>query len=56
MEPLYLALVCFQKRKYEKCIDICTELLQKNPYDLVSFERVKRLYVPLETSETRGIV
>ncbi|KAF2357594.1 Tetratricopeptide-like helical domain [Trinorchestia longiramus] len=33
MDPLYLALTCFRKRKFDRCIEICTNLLQRNPYD-----------------------
>ncbi|XP_073989064.1 tetratricopeptide repeat protein 8 isoform X1 [Rhodnius prolixus] len=33
MDPFYLALSNFRKRKFEKSASICTELLEKNPYD-----------------------
>ncbi|KAA0184125.1 hypothetical protein HAZT_HAZT011827, partial [Hyalella azteca] len=33
MDPLYLALTCFRKRKFDRCIEICTNLLARNPYD-----------------------
>ncbi|KAJ8871108.1 hypothetical protein PR048_027412 [Dryococelus australis] len=33
MDPLYLALSLFRRRRYEECASICTELLVKNPYD-----------------------
>ncbi|XP_063588371.1 tetratricopeptide repeat protein 8-like [Penaeus indicus] len=33
MDPLYLALSAFRRRKFEKCIEICTNLLSTNPYD-----------------------
>ncbi|KAK7028963.1 Tetratricopeptide repeat protein 8 [Halocaridina rubra] len=33
MDPLFLAISSFKRRKFEKCINICTELLSKNPYD-----------------------
>ncbi|MPC39690.1 Tetratricopeptide repeat protein 8 [Portunus trituberculatus] len=35
MDPLFLALSCFRRRKFDRCIKICTELLSKNPYDQV---------------------
>lgn len=37
MDPLFLALSNFRRRNYEKCVDICTELLNKNPLDQVCF-------------------
>lgn len=33
MDPLFVALNLFRRRKFEECVDVCTELLQKNPYD-----------------------
>ncbi|KAG7168174.1 Tetratricopeptide repeat protein 8-like [Homarus americanus] len=33
MDPLFLALSNFKRRNFEKCIEICTEKLNKNPYD-----------------------
>ncbi|KAL7638214.1 UNVERIFIED_CONTAM: hypothetical protein RMT77_011839 [Armadillidium vulgare] len=33
MDPLYLAISYFRRRKFQKCIDICTNLLEANPYD-----------------------
>ncbi len=33
MDPLFIALVHFQRRDFEACADKCTELLVKNPYD-----------------------
>lgn len=35
MDPLYVALNLFRRRKFEECVDVCTESLQKNPYDQV---------------------
>ena len=35
MDPLFLAYSNFRRRKFEKCSDICSTLLEKNPYDQV---------------------
>ena len=37
MDPLFLACSYFRRRKYQQCVDICTQLLEKNPYDQVMF-------------------
>lgn len=33
MDPLFLACSYFRRRKYQQCADICSQLLEKNPYD-----------------------
>ncbi|XP_047002397.1 tetratricopeptide repeat protein 8 [Schistocerca americana] len=33
MDPLYIALSSYRRRKYDQCASLCTELLEKNPYD-----------------------
>ncbi|XP_057651035.1 tetratricopeptide repeat protein 8 isoform X1 [Diorhabda carinulata] len=33
MDPMYLALSLFRKRHYDKCIDVCSDILQKQPLD-----------------------
>lgn len=33
MDPMFQALSYFRRRKYDKCIERCTSLLEKNPYD-----------------------
>lgn len=38
MDPLFLSLSFFRRRKHEGCVDVCTQMLQKNPYDQVIFE------------------
>ena len=35
MDPLFLAYSYFRRKKYEQCTEICTQLLEKNPYDQV---------------------
>ena len=36
MDPLFLARSRLNRRKFDDCIDHCTEMLEKNPYDQVS--------------------
>jgi len=33
MDPLFLALSNYQRRKYEKVVEICSEILEKNAFD-----------------------
>ena len=33
MDPFFLATSRFNRQKYDDCIDICTQMLDKNPYD-----------------------
>ncbi|XP_074646623.1 tetratricopeptide repeat protein 8-like [Tubulanus polymorphus] len=33
MDPLFLAYSYFRRRKFERCVTICSHLLEKNPYD-----------------------
>ena len=33
LDPVYIALVTFRRREYETCIDVCTGILDRNPYD-----------------------
>jgi hypothetical protein len=37
MDPFYTALSFYRRLKYEECAAVCTELLEKNPYDQVCF-------------------
>ena len=37
MDPMFMAMSYFRKRKFEECVEICTKLLAKNPYDQVCF-------------------
>jgi tetratricopeptide repeat protein 8 len=36
MDPLFLAYSYFRRRKFKESADICTKLLEKNPYDQVT--------------------
>ena len=33
MDPFFLATSRFNRHRYDECIDICTQMLDKNPYD-----------------------
>jgi tetratricopeptide repeat protein 8 len=33
MDPLFGAHSLFRRRRFDECIDICSQLLDKNPYD-----------------------
>lgn len=36
MDNFYLALSLYRRKKFENCVALCSELLEKNPYDQVS--------------------
>ena len=38
VDPLWLALHKFQRRKYEECLEICDQLLMQNPRDQVGLQ------------------
>ena len=33
LSPVYLAVVHYQRKEYDECIEICSKVLNKNPYD-----------------------
>ena len=33
LSPVYLAVVHYQRKEYDECIEICSKVLDKNPYD-----------------------
>ena len=33
LSPVYLAVVHYQRKEYDECIEICSKVLEKNPYD-----------------------
>ena len=37
LDPLFMASKLFRHRRFEDCVKLCTEVLQKNPYDQVSY-------------------
>ena len=36
MEPLFIANSLLRRRRFEECVKVCTEILEKNPYDQVA--------------------
>ncbi|KAH1009550.1 hypothetical protein HUJ04_001889 [Dendroctonus ponderosae] len=58
MDPMYLALSLFRRRHYDKCIDVCTSILDKQPLDQAAWclkmrALTQRVYVDdLESEET----
>ncbi|KAG5894234.1 hypothetical protein JTB14_002283 [Gonioctena quinquepunctata] len=57
MDPLYLALSLYRRRRYDKCVDICTSILDKHPLDQATWclkmrALTQRVYVDdIETEE-----
>lgn len=50
MDPFYLALSLFRRRKYDKCIEACTSVLEKQPLDQAAWclkmrAMTQRIYV-----------
>lgn len=39
MDPLYMANSLLRRRRYEECVQACTEILETNPYDQVIVAR-----------------
>ncbi|KAI0220196.1 Tetratricopeptide repeat protein 8 [Lamellibrachia satsuma] len=37
MDPMFLACSFFRRKKFQECVDLCTQLLEKNPYDQASW-------------------
>ena len=35
MDPLYQAMSCFRRRQFDRCVELTTEILEKNPKDQV---------------------
>ena len=42
MDPLFMACSLYRRRKFEECSKICTEILEKNPYDQVKLIYIKK--------------
>lgn len=57
MDPLYLALSLYRKRHFDKCIEVCTEILDNQPLDEAAWclkmrAMTQRVYVDdIETEE-----
>ncbi len=50
MDPFYSAVSLYKRRKYEECIEICNQLLQKNalhqgPWELKMRAMTARVYI-----------
>lgn len=50
MDQFYLAISLFRRKKFEECINVCNELLQKNqqqkgPWELKMRAMIQRVYV-----------
>ena len=39
MDPLFLAYSFYRRRKFEASVELCSQLLEKNPYDQVPLKR-----------------
>ena len=35
LDPMYMACSLFRRRRLEECVEVCTKLLEKNPFDQV---------------------
>lgn len=60
MDPLFLALSSYRRKKYVKTVDICTTLLEKNPYDKAAWvlklkALTEQVYVDEVEAEEQGI-
>lgn len=53
MEPLLLAWSYFRRRKFQLCADLCTQMLEKSPYDQVPGGTLVCLVDPGEEAEGR---
>lgn len=57
MDQFYLAISLFRRKKYDECITLCNELLQKNPeqkgpWELKMRAMIQRVYVDdIETDD-----
>ncbi|CAH0554642.1 unnamed protein product [Brassicogethes aeneus] len=56
MDPMFLALSLFRRRRFDKCIDICTSILDKQPLDQAAWclkmrAMTQRVYVDDMESE-----
>lgn len=35
MDPFYVAILRYRQRQFDECINLCTDVLRKNPLDQV---------------------
>lgn len=40
LDPMYMACSLFRRRRLEECVEVCTKLLEKNPFDQVMRTKV----------------
>ena len=33
LDKAYLAIVRYQRREYDECVEVCSKILEENPYD-----------------------
>jgi len=60
MDPVFLAYSCFRRRKFDDCVKLCTQVLEKNPYDqavwvLKTRALTEQLYVDEVENDEEGI-
>ena len=60
LDPLFLARSYLRRRKFDSCVEICSKMLEKNPYDQCAwFMKAKALteqvYVDEVEADTDGI-
>jgi len=60
MDPVFLAYSCFRRRKFDDCVRLCTQVLEKNPYDqavwvLKTRALTEQLYVDEVENDEEGI-
>ena len=53
VDPLFYAQLKYQRRQFDACVDVCTELLNRNPYDRVSARPLLRARGGLATGRAR---
>lgn len=57
MDPLFLAMSFYRRRKFEECGEVCTQLLKKNPYDQVLyFLETRRIYYEENTVNRHHLI
>lgn len=55
MDPLFMAMSYFRRRKYEKCAELCSGVLEKNPYDQAAWSlKMKALTEQVYIDEVSG--
>ncbi|XP_076816931.1 tetratricopeptide repeat protein 8-like [Clavelina lepadiformis] len=60
MDPMFIALSKYRRRKYGECVENCTQILDKNPYDQAAWALkakalTQQVYIDEIESEEQGI-